>query len=137
MTKFQSLIEDFEKSVLRLEEILKHEKNDIIRDSAIKRFEIAFELAWKTSKSFLEEMHTSTCVSPRTCFQELFRVGLIDYNDQWLRLLDDRNYTAHVYREVLAEKVYADLPNALQAFETLLRAFHDYVQQNLHQLGKE
>ncbi|TSC79081.1 MAG: nucleotidyltransferase substrate binding protein [Parcubacteria group bacterium Gr01-1014_29] len=122
MTKLESLKEDFNRAIGRLEEVLQLEKTDIIRDSAIKRFEITFELAWKTVKAYLETEHSSTCVSPRTCFQEAFRVGLIDYDEQWLRLIDDRNYTAHTYKEVLAEKVYADLPNALQAFQTLQRA---------------
>lgn len=122
MTKLESLKEDFSKAIQRFDEVLQLEKTDVVRDSAIKRFEIAFELAWKTIKAYLEEAHTSTCVSPRNCFQEAFRVGLIDYDDKWLRLLDDRNYTAHVYKEILAEKVYADLPNALQAFQTLQRS---------------
>ncbi|MEK7173630.1 MAG: HI0074 family nucleotidyltransferase substrate-binding subunit [Patescibacteria group bacterium] len=127
MTKFQSLQEDFGKAVIRLEEVLALQKSDVVRDSAIKRFEITFELAWKTVKAFLEETHNATCVSPRTCFQESFRVGLIEYDEQWLRLLDDRNYTAHIYKEILAEKVYADLPNALQAFKIL----HDALTKEL------
>lgn len=47
MTKFESLWEDFQKALLRLEEVLKEKRSDIIRDSAIKRFEIAFDLVWK------------------------------------------------------------------------------------------
>ena len=119
MKKTQSLMDDFSKAIIRLEEVLREEKTDIVRDAAIKRFEISFELAWKTVKAFLEEIHTTSCVSPRTCFQEAFHMKLIDYSEQLLRLLDDRNYTAHTYKEVLAEKVYADLPNALQAFKSL------------------
>ena len=48
MTKFESLLEDFLHIVERLEEILREQKIDIVRDSAIKRFELAFDLSWKT-----------------------------------------------------------------------------------------
>lgn len=45
MTKFESLIEDFGNALKRFEEILREEKTDIVRDSAIKRFEIVFDLS--------------------------------------------------------------------------------------------
>jgi len=119
MTKFQSLYEDFSNALLRLDEILQEKKTDIVRDSAIKRFEIAFDLAWKTTKAFLEENHNITCVSPKTCFREAYRVGLIEYDETWIKLADDRNYTAHTYRETLAEKIYSELPKAREAFKKL------------------
>lgn len=121
MTKFESVFEDFQNAVSRLEEVLEEEKTDIVRDSAIQRFEIAFELAWKMVKAFLEEYHTTKCVSPQNCFREAFRVGLIDYDDQWLQLAITRNLTVHVYKEELAEKVYAQLPKALEKFRELVQ----------------
>lgn len=120
MTKFHSLLEDFFAAVDRLDEVLREKKTDIVRDSAIKRFELCFELAWKTAKAFLEEEHSTTCVSPRNCFREAFRVRLIEHEAVWLDLTSDRNYTAHTYNQKLAEKIYADLPKALEAFKTLL-----------------
>lgn len=122
MTKFESLIEDFGNALKRFEEILRVEKTDIVRDSAIKRFEIVFDLSWKTIKAFLEERHNITCVSPRNCLREAFRLGLIDHDDHWLRVADDRNYTVHTYREALAERIYRDLPAALPLFQKLASA---------------
>lgn len=104
MTKFESVFEDFQNAVTRLEEVLGEEKTDIVRDSAIQRFEIVFELAWKTTKAFLEDYHSTKCVSPQSCFREAFRVGLIDYDDAWIQLAMTRNLTVHVYKEELAEK---------------------------------
>ena len=46
-TKQMAVLGQFQKAVVRLEEVLKKEKNDFIRDSAIKRFELAFDLSWK------------------------------------------------------------------------------------------
>ena len=39
MTKLEALKKQYKKALLRFEEILAEEKNDIVRDSAIKRFE--------------------------------------------------------------------------------------------------
>ncbi len=62
------------------------------------------------------------CNSPRSCFQEAFHNGLVEYEDFWLKIASDRNYTAHTYKEALAEKVYADLPKALECFKQLLES---------------
>ena len=119
MTKFESLQEDFLKALGRLEEILKEKKTDIVRDSAIKRFELVFDLAWKTVKAFLEEEHNVACVSPRMCFREAFRVGLIPYDEYWIRMTSARNYTVHTYKEALAEKIYGELPHSFTTFKKL------------------
>ena len=46
------ILEDFEKAVKRLEEVLELKKTEVVRDSAIKRFELCFDLAWKTIKEY-------------------------------------------------------------------------------------
>ncbi|MDP3989342.1 MAG: HI0074 family nucleotidyltransferase substrate-binding subunit [bacterium] len=125
MTKFQSIYEDFTSALVRFEEVLKEEKNEFIRDSAIKRFEIVFDLSWKTVKAFLEEQHNATCVSPKTCYREAFRVGLVDYDEAWMKLCDDRNYTVHTYKESLAEKIYTGLPKHLSVFQKLNAALKE------------
>lgn len=122
MSKFELLIKDFIKALKRLEEVLNEEKTDIVRDSAIKRFEIVFDLSWKTIKAFLEKYHNITCASPRNCFKEAFRLGLIEYNDYWLTLIDNRNYTAHSYNEILADKIYNNLPQSLDFFQKIIKS---------------
>ena len=119
MTKLVSITEDFKSSVSRLEEVLSVEKTDIVRDSAIQRFEIAFEMAWKTVKAFLEESHNAVCSSPKTCFKDAYRHKLIDYDEFWLKIADLRNETAHTYKEAVAEKVYAQLPEVLEYLKKL------------------
>src|SRR5205085_10709340 len=47
MRKTTSLRADFAAAVARLEEALALPKDGIVRDSAIQRFEISFELCWK------------------------------------------------------------------------------------------
>lgn len=121
MSKLKSLIENFEKSVSRLKEVLDvKEKNKIIRDSAIKRFEIAFDIAWKAVKTFLEEKKGIICHSPKDCFRQAYEQNIVEYDDFWLEMTDYRNNTAHTYKEELADEVFATLPKILSYLEKLL-----------------
>ena len=126
MPKFQLLLEDYRKAIARLEEVLHEVKSDIVRDSAIQRFEIVFELAWKTARTYLEEYQKVRCASPRSCFRELFNQGVIKYDDYWLKLADWRNATAHMYKESVADELYAELPKALEKFKELVQNLKDH-----------
>lgn len=130
MTKFESVFEDFQSAVERLREVLEKEKTDIVRDSAIKRFEITLDLSWKTLKAFLEVYRGVICRSPKGCMQEGFHQGLISYDELWAYMIDWRNEAVHTYKVELAEKLYAELPKALGKFQELVRAIRK-------QIGKE
>lgn len=121
MTKFESLSEDLEKAIARLNEALDLPKDAIVRDSAIQRFEIAFELCWKMLKAFLEEKHNAVCTSPLSCFKAAFKQGIIDNDPFWIDLTKLRNYTVHTYNEELAEYVYARLRDAANRFDAALK----------------
>jgi len=120
MTKSASPREDFIKAVARLEEAVDLPKDAIVRDSAIQRFEIAFELCWKFLKAFLEENHNSSCSSPQSCFRAGFKQGVIGDDPFWIDLAKLRNYTVHTYNESLAHYVYEQLPEALRRFREVL-----------------
>ena len=102
--------------------MLSQKKNEFIRDSAIQRFEIAFELAWKTVKVFVAEEHNAVCSSPRDCFRQAFRLGLVVYDDAWIEMTKLRDYTVHTYDEALAEKIYAQLPMVVAKLTELREA---------------
>lgn len=120
MTKFEATVEEFREALEELQEVLGMEKNDVVRDSAIKRFELTFELSWKTAKAFLEERRNVRCASPQMCFKELFTQGIIDYDETWMDMAKWRNEAVHTYKEELAEELYAKLPRTLAYFRTLL-----------------
>lgn len=120
MTKLDSIREDFENSVNRLEDVLNQKKNEFIRDSAIQRFEVAFEMAWKLLKAFLDEKKGIICRSPKDCLKEAYKLKIIEFSEFWLKMADLRNETAHTYKEAVAEKVYSQLPEALKYLKILL-----------------
>jgi len=121
MTKFESLLKDYEAALKRFEEVLREKKSGVVRDSTIKRFEIVFELSWKTLKAALEEFHNARCTSPQTCFREAFQQGLIEHDDFWIEMAKWRNESVHIYREELADALYAKLPASLNYFQIILR----------------
>ena len=120
MTKSQSLRADFARAVALLDEALALPKDPIVRDSAIQRFEISFELCWKFLKAYLEEQHNALCTSPRTCFRSAFRHGVIDNDPFWIDLTVLRNYTVHTYNEQLADYVYSRLAETARRFRAVL-----------------
>jgi len=120
--KSASLREDFAAAINRLKQALALPKDDIVRDSAIQRFEISFELCWKFLKAHLEEEHNASCTSPRTCFRAAFKNGVLDNDPFWIDLTVLRNYTVHTYSESLADYVYARLPEAALRFQAVLDA---------------
>jgi len=109
----------FSKAISRLEEVLTLDKTEIIRDSAIKRFEICFDLAWKSIKAYAREEGIE-CNSPRMCFKTAFKLQLIDYDERWLKSIEDRNITSHLYNEKYADQVYKRLPEYSALFKSLM-----------------
>ena len=109
----------FSRAIVRLEEVLELDKTDITRDSAIKRFEICFDLAWKSIKNYARNEGVE-CNSPRMCFKTAFKLNLIDYDEKWLKSIEDRNTTSHLYNEKSADQVYQRLPEYRSLFKSLL-----------------
>lgn len=113
------IIEDFRKAVKKLEEILEMEKTEVVQDSAIKRFEFCFDLAWKSIKYFAKKQGEE-CFSPRECFKTGFQLKFIDYSNEWLAMIEDRNLTSHTYSLQYADEVYGRLNGHLAKFKELL-----------------
>lgn len=125
MTTLDAVRKQYQKALGRFEEILKEKKSVIIRDSAIKRFEFTFDLAWKLIKAYLKEEKGVTCRSPKDCFREAFRQGLIDYDDLWIKMTDWRNEAVHTYSEEFADALYRKLAKVFQCFKNLEEGFSE------------
>lgn len=112
-------IDDFKKILEKLEAVLKAPKSEMARDSAIKRFELCFELAWKSIQQCVKRQGLE-CRSPADCFRTAFQLGLIKYDQRWVdELIKTRNLTVHTYFEPTAEAVYRRLPEFIRMFQEL------------------
>ena len=120
MSTYKLVLEDLEKTITRLEEAVKLKKTDIVRDSAIKRFELCFDLAWKNIQIYARK-EGMDCHSPRGCIKTAFQLNLIEYDERWLEMLEDRNLTVHMYKENIAEEVYGRLPSYIFLLKGLIQ----------------
>jgi nucleotidyltransferase substrate binding protein (TIGR01987 family) len=119
MNKLVKLKEQFLLALSRLKEVMDMEENDIVRDSAIQRFEFTLDLALRYLKTLLEESKGVICNSPKDCFREAFKQSLVEYDDFWIEMVDLRNQTSHTYREEIAIKVYSNLTKSIEFFTKL------------------
>lgn len=99
-TKFDNLISAIEQ--LKNGILIFSNENDLLRDGLIQRFEFTFELAWKTLKVCFEDEGLIGINSPKAVLREAFSADLIDNDNLWLEMLNDRNSTSHIYSESLA-----------------------------------
>jgi nucleotidyltransferase substrate binding protein (TIGR01987 family) len=106
----------FERALTRLEEALAKQEDPIVRDACIQRFEFTFEMAWKALQRYAQT-EGMECISPRDCFRVGFRLGLIDRDEQWIAMVEDRNRTTHTYDEESARAIY----RAVAGYAALLR----------------
>jgi nucleotidyltransferase substrate binding protein (TIGR01987 family) len=81
--------------------------NPLMIDGTTQRFEFCFELLWKTLKMALYAKHGIDAVSPKQTLQKAYAVGWLDDEKLWIDILQDRNLTAHTYKEDLAREIYA------------------------------
>lgn len=118
MSSKNYILKDLDKAIKKLDEALSFKKTEMARDSAIKRFELCFDLCWKAIKSYARNQGME-CYSPRSCFKIAFQLKLIDHSQDWFKMIEDRNTTAHMYGAAYADEVYSRLPIHLELFEQL------------------
>jgi nucleotidyltransferase substrate binding protein (TIGR01987 family) len=108
-------------AVKRLDEGIKLTEDQLDRDGVIQRFEFTFELLWKTLKLFLSSEGLIT-KSPKEALKESFGFGLIQNEEVFLNMLDDRNQTSHIYSEDVSELIFKRIKNDyLKEIKKLLR----------------
>ncbi|ENZ01373.1 HI0074 family nucleotidyltransferase substrate binding protein [Clostridium thermobutyricum] len=93
---------------------------EVYRDSIIKKYETLEDLTWKLlSKIFKADGLDIN--SPRGCYKQAFKEGLIEDMVVWNNILLARNSTAHIYDEEDYEKIKEDILNYyVKAIEELL-----------------
>lgn len=112
---FQSLGQ----AVNRLRDVIersKVDKNDYALDASIQRFEFVVELFWKVLKKILtyEKIDSTT---PKDVLSKAFQFSMIDDEGIWLKMLDDRNNTSHVYKYEDAKRVFENIKLYLPILE--------------------
>jgi|SRR3972149_3985911 len=114
----EEVYQDYQRAIIKLDQALQQPKDEYIRDSAIKRFELCFDLAWKSIQKYAKYAGLE-CNSPRMCFSTAWQLHLIDYDQTWLEMIDARNLSVHLYEEKSADELYGKLSGYLVLFKRL------------------
>ena len=81
-------------------------KLDSVRDGVIQRFEFCTELTWKTLREYLLDQGYTEINSPKSVMRQAYADRLINDEQSWIGLLNDRNLTSHLYDEDTAVEIY-------------------------------
>jgi len=110
MAKTENKYINFSNAVKRLNEAnvqyKKNTDNDIYQDALIKRFEFTFELAWKTLRQFMiDSGYMMKAISPKSILAQGYQENILQNEQMWLDMLEDRNLTTHDYGHEVAKPI--------------------------------
>ena len=110
-------------ALARLEEALgayRDTPTTVVRDGVIQRFEFTTELAWKAAREYLLDQGYTEINSPKAVMRQAYADGLITDQSGWLKLLEDRNLTSHIYNDATAGEIFQRIgANHLALFQAL------------------
>jgi nucleotidyltransferase substrate binding protein (TIGR01987 family) len=106
--RWKQRFENFDRAVVLLREPFARDVatlSDLEKEGTIQRFELAFELAWKILKDYLEhEGRTIAPVTPRNVIKEAFAARVLRDGQIWIDMLDQRNLLSHTYSAAMCDK---------------------------------
>jgi nucleotidyltransferase substrate binding protein (TIGR01987 family) len=124
--RWKQRFQNYDRAFVMLREALEHGPGVLSlleKQGVIQRVELAFELAWKTLKDYLEANGlVISPVTPRQVIKEAFAAKVISDGQVWINMLDNRNLLSHSY----------DCSVFGQAVEPVAKHYLS-VMENLHQ----
>lgn len=129
--RWKQRFDNYKKALITLEKVKQQtedtscnqDREETNQMALIQSFEFVFELGWKTMKDFLKEEGYKEVVSPRAVIKQFFANDYIKDGEMWLRALNDRNRTTHIYDEEEIKNVaelikteYYEIFNELKKF---------------------
>jgi len=105
------------KSLVKLE---KKKLDELGEMGAIQAFEVSYELVWKTLQKFLAKEGKETR-SPRETFRLAAQFGYLDNPQIWFNFGEERNLTAHTYREDILTELLSLLSPFVKELEQLIK----------------
>jgi nucleotidyltransferase substrate binding protein (TIGR01987 family) len=118
--RFELQREYFNKALDRLHEALAENETPFVRDSIIQRFEMTFEMAWKSLYRYLSDKGEEVAAKAWDVLPVAFASRLIADAELWDQMRSYRNDTSHEYKEAMAIEIAAFVRSqAVPAFEAL------------------
>lgn len=94
--------------------------SNLEKQGMIQAFEYTHELAWKTLNDFLNSRGNTEIYGSKDATREAFQLGLIEDGELWMKMIQSRNLTSHVYDESTAtEMIQLISKSYFEAFDKL------------------
>jgi nucleotidyltransferase substrate binding protein (TIGR01987 family) len=125
LEEFEKALRDFSKALEINLSDFPQEIRDVIESGQIQKFEMCFELFWKTAKEFLRDKEGIDVASPKRAIKTLFQLNYLTYEEyeSAIEMLDSRNYLSHVYRRELVDLILPKLKEYYSLMEKILETF--------------
>lgn len=134
MEIYQNMYEHLNKSLNKLSYVIEISEfentisKDIIRDSMLQRFKICYELAWKTLRDYLTYLGFSVYSTPLDVFKTAYQNRLIDNQEIWLSMIEDRDMYSHEYDDYYFEEIaYRIKKDYIIEFSNLINVISDSI----------
>ncbi len=101
---------------------------DIYLDLVVKRFEFTFEMAWKALKRYLSYIGIEA-KNPRSVFKEAYAQSIINDEDIWLNMIEQRNLSSHIYDESEISEILDKKQKFKHAFQLLKETFEKEIEE--------
>ena len=120
--KLHTLMSQLSQIAAQLSEVLDMEpQSQVVMDSAILRFELAYEVLCKTLQAHAT-WQGNLVQSPREALKHGFRCGFFSEWDLAEEIISDRNLLTHTYDLESARRVHGKLPAYLKFIQGALAA---------------
>ena len=134
--RWKQRFQNFEKALTvfkdRCSDVEDHPKGskyyDAFQMALVQAFEILIELSWKVLKDYLENEGYTEVQTGKRAFRQAFQDGIIENGEVWLKALEIRNLTSHIYDVDLLEDLNVFV---VESFLPEVRKLHDTMQAEL------
>ncbi len=127
---------NYQKALQQLKEAVElkrqRELSNLEKQGMIQAFEYTHELAWKMLSDFLKSRGAAEIYGSRDASRQAFQLGLVEDGELWMKMIQSRNLTSHVYDESIAEEMIRLISDHYyEAFEKLSMKMQELYQQEV------
>ena len=122
--KLQTLLGQLAQITAQLREAMDMEPTQVVMDSCILRFELAYQVLWKTLQAHAT-WQGKFVQSPRESFKHGYQCGFIQDWGAAESMISDRNLLTHSYDLEAARRVHARLTGYLEFIQGILSALQN------------
>jgi nucleotidyltransferase substrate binding protein (TIGR01987 family) len=108
--RWQQRFANYQKAVAQLTKFIDQgDLNELEEQGLIQAFEYTYELGWNLLKDYLLYQGNTEIFGSRDAIRQAFAVGLLADGEGWMKMLQDRNRTAHTYNEAVAAAIVTNI----------------------------